>query len=61
VSCDGEVIIQRIDSGPPHETMAVEQKTGLMLSCRNEIFGPVLTIVSADTLDDAIEIINANR
>lgn len=28
---------------------------------RNEIFGPVLTLISADTLDDAIEIINANK
>ncbi|KAG7099016.1 hypothetical protein E1B28_000899 [Marasmius oreades] len=26
-----------------------------------EIFGPVLTVVKADTLDDAIEIINANK
>ncbi|GFZ48794.1 hypothetical protein JCM24511_06543 [Saitozyma sp. JCM 24511] len=32
-----------------------------MKAYQNEIFGPVLTIVSADTLDDAIEIINANR
>ncbi len=28
---------------------------------RNEIFGPVLNIVMAETLDEAIEIINANR
>nr|ODN92544.1 methylmalonate-semialdehyde dehydrogenase (acylating) [Cryptococcus depauperatus CBS 7841] len=28
---------------------------------KNEVFGPVLTIVEADTLDDAIAIINANR
>ena len=28
---------------------------------REEIFGPALTIVKADTLDDAIEIINANK
>lgn len=28
---------------------------------RNEVFGPVLTIVEADTLDDAIAIINANK
>lgn len=28
---------------------------------RTEIFGPVLVILQADTLDDAIEIINENR
>jgi malonate-semialdehyde dehydrogenase (acetylating)/methylmalonate-semialdehyde dehydrogenase len=28
---------------------------------REEIFGPVLTVISADTLDDALDIINANR
>lgn len=28
---------------------------------RNEIFGPVLSIVSAETMDEAIEIINANK
>ncbi|OWZ68280.1 methylmalonate-semialdehyde dehydrogenase (acylating) [Cryptococcus neoformans] len=28
---------------------------------KNEVFGPVLTIVEADTLDDAIAIINANK
>ena len=28
---------------------------------RNEIFGPVLSIVIAETLDEAIEIVNANR
>jgi acyl-CoA reductase-like NAD-dependent aldehyde dehydrogenase len=29
--------------------------------CRNEIFGPVLSIVAAETMDEAIEIINANK
>lgn len=29
--------------------------------CRTEIFGPVLFCLEADTLDDAIAIINANR
>lgn len=28
---------------------------------REEIFGPALTVVAADTLDDALDIINANR
>jgi len=28
---------------------------------QEEIFGPVLTVVEADTLDDALEIINANK
>ena len=28
---------------------------------RNEIFGPVLSIVAAETMDEAIEIINANK
>jgi malonate-semialdehyde dehydrogenase (acetylating)/methylmalonate-semialdehyde dehydrogenase len=28
---------------------------------REEIFGPVLTVLQTDTLDDAIEIINANK
>lgn len=32
-----------------------------ILMDRNEIFGPVLTVVHADTLDDAIEIINRNK
>ena len=38
-------------------------KTGYVkdLIDRNEIFGPVLTVVHADTLDDAIEIINKNK
>ncbi|KAI3621921.1 methylmalonate-semialdehyde dehydrogenase [Moniliophthora roreri] len=32
------------------------------MSCyKEEIFGPVLTVVKADTLDDAIDIINANK
>lgn len=29
--------------------------------CRQEIFGPVLTVVKAKTLDDAIALINKNR
>jgi len=29
-------------------------------SIREEIFGPVLVVISADTLDDALSIINAN-
>lgn len=28
---------------------------------REEIFGPVLVVIQADTLEDGIEIINANR
>ncbi|WWC91814.1 methylmalonate-semialdehyde dehydrogenase (acylating) [Kwoniella dendrophila CBS 6074] len=32
-----------------------------MSAYKNEIFGPVLTIVEAETLDDAIEIINQNK
>jgi malonate-semialdehyde dehydrogenase (acetylating)/methylmalonate-semialdehyde dehydrogenase len=28
---------------------------------REEIFGPVLIVVSAESLDDALEIINANK
>lgn len=28
---------------------------------KEEIFGPVLVILNADTLDDAIELINSNR
>ncbi|TFK56952.1 methylmalonate-semialdehyde dehydrogenase [Heliocybe sulcata] len=28
---------------------------------REEIFGPVLTVITADTLDDALDIINANK
>ena len=31
------------------------------LMCRNEIFGPVLSVVAAETLDEAIEIINLNK
>lgn len=31
------------------------------ISCREEIFGPVLVVIKADTLDDAIDIINENR
>jgi malonate-semialdehyde dehydrogenase (acetylating) / methylmalonate-semialdehyde dehydrogenase len=30
-------------------------------SLREEIFGPVLIILQAETLDDALKIINANR
>jgi len=33
----------------------------VLTSYREEIFGPVLVIVKADTLDHAIQIINANR
>jgi acyl-CoA reductase-like NAD-dependent aldehyde dehydrogenase len=28
---------------------------------REEIFGPVLTVITADSLDDAIDVINANK
>lgn len=31
------------------------------ISRREEIFGPVLVVLKADTLDDAIDIINENR
>ena len=34
---------------------------GVFLLFRQEIFGPVLTVLQAETLDDAIEIINANK
>ncbi|WVW86253.1 methylmalonate-semialdehyde dehydrogenase (acylating) [Kwoniella bestiolae CBS 10118] len=39
----------------------VVEATVDMSAYKNEIFGPVLTIVEADTLDDAIEIINQNK
>lgn len=39
----------------------VVEATTDMSAYKNEIFGPVLTIVSAETLDDAIEIINKNK
>ncbi|WWD03745.1 methylmalonate-semialdehyde dehydrogenase (acylating) [Kwoniella europaea PYCC6329] len=39
----------------------VVEATVDMTAYKNEIFGPVLTIVEADTLDDAIEIINQNK
>ncbi|WRT70152.1 methylmalonate-semialdehyde dehydrogenase (acylating) [Kwoniella shivajii] len=39
----------------------VVEATVDMSAYKNEIFGPVLTIVSADTLDDAIAIINQNK
>lgn len=29
--------------------------------CSEEIFGPVLVVISADTLDDALDIINTNK
>ena len=29
--------------------------------CSEEIFGPVLVVIQADTLDDALDIINANK
>ncbi|KAG6381050.1 methylmalonate-semialdehyde dehydrogenase [Boletus reticuloceps] len=38
----------------------IEAKT-TMQCYHEEIFGPVLTVISADTLDDALDIINANR
>ncbi|KAF8445799.1 methylmalonate-semialdehyde dehydrogenase [Boletus edulis BED1] len=37
------------------------EATTTMQCYREEIFGPVLTVISADTLDDALDIINANR
>ncbi|WWC72095.1 methylmalonate-semialdehyde dehydrogenase (acylating) [Kwoniella pini CBS 10737] len=39
----------------------VVEATVDMSAYKNEIFGPVLTIVEAETLDDAIEIINQNK
>jgi malonate-semialdehyde dehydrogenase (acetylating)/methylmalonate-semialdehyde dehydrogenase len=38
-----------------------ESDDGNRTDIRNEIFGPVLSIVSAETMDEAIEIINANK
>lgn len=35
--------------------------TVTMRCYQEEIFGPVLTVIEADTLDDALEIINANK
>lgn len=32
-----------------------------LIVCREEIFGPVLVVLRADTLDEALEIINNNR
>jgi malonate-semialdehyde dehydrogenase (acetylating) / methylmalonate-semialdehyde dehydrogenase len=29
-------------------------------SCREEVFGPVLSVVRADSVDDAIDLVNAN-
>lgn len=40
---------------------SVVEVTTDMQAYKNEIFGPVLSIVSAETLDEAIEIINANK
>ncbi|KAF8560228.1 Methylmalonate-semialdehyde dehydrogenase [Imleria badia] len=37
------------------------EATTTMQCYHEEIFGPVLTVVSADTLDDALDIINANH
>ncbi|KAI0094784.1 methylmalonate-semialdehyde dehydrogenase [Irpex rosettiformis] len=39
----------------------VVEATTTMRAYREEIFGPVLVVISADTLDDAISIINENR
>ncbi|WWC64491.1 methylmalonate-semialdehyde dehydrogenase (acylating) [Kwoniella dejecticola CBS 10117] len=39
----------------------VVEATVDMSAYKNEIFGPVLTIVEAETLDDAIDIINQNK
>lgn len=39
----------------------VIQATTQMRCYKEEIFGPVLTVIEADTLDDALEIINANK
>ncbi|KAG8219691.1 methylmalonate-semialdehyde dehydrogenase [Butyriboletus roseoflavus] len=36
------------------------EATTTMQCYREEIFGPALTVVSADTLDDALDVINAN-
>jgi len=35
--------------------------TGRLMSIRQEIFGPVLTVVKAKDLDDALALINRNR
>ncbi|KAI0721219.1 methylmalonate-semialdehyde dehydrogenase [Cerioporus squamosus] len=37
------------------------EATTTMRCYREEIFGPVLTVITADTLDDALAIINANK
>ncbi|KAG9314240.1 methylmalonate-semialdehyde dehydrogenase [Chiua virens] len=39
----------------------IMEATTTMQCYREEIFGPALTVISADTLDDALDIINANR
>lgn len=33
----------------------------ILVICSEEIFGPVLVVIQADTLDDALDIINANK
>ncbi|KIJ21889.1 methylmalonate-semialdehyde dehydrogenase [Paxillus involutus ATCC 200175] len=38
----------------------IVEATTTMRCYREEIFGPALTVISADTLDDALDIINAN-
>ena len=35
--------------------------TVIKLPCSEEIFGPVLVVLKANTLDEAVELINANR
>lgn len=40
---------------------SIVEVTTDMAAYKNEIFGPVLSIVIAETLDEAIEIVNANR
>ena len=39
----------------------VIEGTTQMRCYQEEIFGPVLTVIEADTLDDALEVINANK
>lgn len=39
----------------------VIEGTVSMRCYKEEIFGPVLTVIEADTLDDALDIINANK
>ncbi|KII93788.1 hypothetical protein PLICRDRAFT_121965 [Plicaturopsis crispa FD-325 SS-3] len=39
----------------------VVEATATMRAYKEEIFGPVLVVMSADTLDDALDIVNANK